>query len=58
MPVASPEADDEDEDYQFGRNSNRDHRTWDKYRQQNFKATVGSTPSRTRWNYREGVSIL
>jgi hypothetical protein len=57
MPVASPEADDEDEDYQCGRSTNRDHRIWDKYCQQNFRATVGPTPSRVRWDYREGVSI-
>jgi hypothetical protein len=30
---------------------------WGTYCQQNFRATVGETPSRVRWDYREGVSL-
>jgi hypothetical protein len=56
LPVASPEADDEDEDYHCGRNSVRDHRILEKYCHQNSKPTVGTTPSRKQWDYREGVS--
>ena len=52
MPVASPEADDEDEDY----HSNRNHRILEKYYQKNSKPTVGITPSRIQRDYRKGVS--
>ena len=56
MPVASPEADDEDDDYHCARNSNRNHRILEKYYQKHFKPTVGITPSRIQWDYRKGVS--
>ncbi|PSN44071.1 hypothetical protein C0J52_11936 [Blattella germanica] len=51
VPVASPEADDEDEEY----NSNRDQRSWEKYCQLNSKPTSGMAPSRIQWEYRKGV---
>jgi hypothetical protein len=58
MPIASPEADDEDDDYHCARNSNKNHRILQKqkYYQKHFKPTVGLTPSRIQWDYRKGVS--
>lgn len=56
MPIASPEADDEDDDYHSARNSNRNHRILERYYQKHFKPTVGITPSRIQWDYRKGVS--
>ena len=56
MPIGSPEADDEDDDYHCARNSNRNHRILGKYYQKHFKPTVGTTPSRIQWEYRKGVS--
>jgi hypothetical protein len=56
VPVASPEADDEDEDYYCGRNSTRGHTLLDDYYRETFKPTVGTTPSRNQWDYRKGVS--
>jgi hypothetical protein len=56
VPIPSPEADDEDEDYYYGRNSNRSRRILDKYYRENFRPTVGTTPSRKQWDYRKGVS--
>jgi hypothetical protein len=55
-PIPSPEADDEDEDYYCGRNSNRGNRILEKYYRENFRPTVGTTPSRKQWDYRKGVS--
>jgi hypothetical protein len=55
-PVPSPEADDEDEDYYCGRNSNRGHGILEKYYRENFRPSVGTTPSRKQWDYRKGVS--
>jgi cell division protein FtsI/penicillin-binding protein 2 len=56
VPIPSPEADDEDEDYYCGRNSNRGHRILEKYYRDNLRPTVGTTPSRKQWEYRKGVS--
>jgi hypothetical protein len=56
VPIPSPEADDEDEDYYCGRNSSKGHRILDKYYRENFRPTVGTTPTRKQWDYRKGVS--
>ena len=57
IPVASPEADDEDEDYHAMRNYQRDQRSWEKYCQINSRPTAGMAPSRIQWEYKKGVSL-
>ncbi|KAJ9587337.1 hypothetical protein L9F63_019142, partial [Diploptera punctata] len=57
IPVASPEADDEDEDYHTMRNYQRDQRSWEKYCQINSRPTTATTPSRIQWEYSKGVSL-
>ena len=56
FPVASPEADDEDEDYHVMKSYQRDQRSWEKYCMINSRPTAGMAPSRIQWEYRSGVS--